>query len=294
MKKTKYLFAILFMLVAFLAIGATSVNAETVSIVNNLEEFTSSINDNVDVIKLNADITASDTLHWGINGNKTLDLNGFSINSSKEIMFKLFYYGDYTVKVINSSNSTTGKINHTYTADYGKTFYLDNAISGKNKTLYIDGVELNESRKARTILCFDNNTTDNLIVKNVNSKSFDFSGGFDNYEFSNTVVRPIETSRVQLVVGNPTITVKDILGDNQEIYYQAFDRVGGNMISSGVADENLLLTNLWTNNTSDEQDNAITVRYKNGFAVSNVELNETYGYTETTETAKEISIKNNG
>ena len=61
MKKTKYLFAILFMLVAFLAIGATSVNAETVSIVNNLEEFTSSINDNVDVIKLNADITASDT-----------------------------------------------------------------------------------------------------------------------------------------------------------------------------------------------------------------------------------------
>ena len=30
MKKTKYLFAILFMLVAFLAIGATSVNAETV------------------------------------------------------------------------------------------------------------------------------------------------------------------------------------------------------------------------------------------------------------------------
>lgn len=104
MKKTKYLFAILFMLVAFLAIGATSVNAETVSIVNNLEEFTSSINDNVDVIKLNADITASDTLHWGINGNKTLDLNGFSINSSKEIMFKIFYYGDYTVRVINSSN----------------------------------------------------------------------------------------------------------------------------------------------------------------------------------------------
>ena len=31
MKKTKYLFAILFMLVAFLAIGATSVNAETIT-----------------------------------------------------------------------------------------------------------------------------------------------------------------------------------------------------------------------------------------------------------------------
>ena len=297
MKKTKYLFAILFMLVAFLAIGATSVNAETVKTVSNLEELESFMNDNnADVIKLNADITASDTLWWPINGgNKTLDLNGFSINSSKEIMFKIFYYGDYTAKVINSSNSASGKINHTYTADYGKTFYLDNAISGKNKTLYIDGVELNESGRARTILCFDNNSTDSLIVKNVNSKSFDFSGGFDNYEFSNTVVRPIGiASRASLVVGSPTITVKDILGDNQEIYYQAFDRVGGNMISSGVADESLLVTNLWTNNTSDEQDNAITVRYKNGFTVSNVELNKTYGYTETTETAKEISIKNRG
>ena len=296
MKKTKYLFAILFMLVAFLAIGATSVNAETVKTVSNLEELKSFMNDNnVDVIKLNADITASDTLWWYINGgNKTLDLNGFSINSSQEIMFKIFYYGDYTAKVINSSNSASGKINHTYTADYGKTFYLDNAISGKNKTLYIDGVELNESGRARTILCFDNNSTDNLIVKNVNSKSFDFSSGFDNYEFSNTVVRPIGTSRVSLVIGNSTITVKDILGDNQEIYYQAFDRVGGNMISSGVADESLLVTNLWTNNTSDGQDNAITVRYKNGFTVSNVELNETYGYTETTVTAKEIPIKNRG
>lgn len=296
MKKTKYLFAILFMLVAFLAIGATSVNAETVRTASDLEELKSLMNDNVDVIKLNADITASDTLWWPINGgNKTLDLNGFSINSSQEIMFKIFYYGDYTAKVINSSNSTSGKINHTYTADYGKIFYLDNAISGKNKTLYIDGVELNESGRAITILCFDNDSTDNLIVKNVNSKSFDFSSGFDKYEFSNTVVRPIGiASRASLVVGNPKITVKDILGDNQEIYYQAFDRVGGNMISSGVADESLLVTNLWTNNTSDGQDNAITVRYKNGFTVSNVELNKTYGYTETTETAKEISIKNRG
>lgn len=297
MKKTKYLFAILFMLVAFLAIGATSVNAETVSIVNNLEEFTSSINDNVDVIKLNADITASDTLHWGINGNKTLDLNGFSINSSKEIMFKLFYYGDYTVKVINSSNSASGKINHTYTADYGKTFYLDNAISGKNKTLYIDGVELNESGRGYTILCFNNNSTDNLIVKNVNSKSFEFSSGFDNYEFSNTVVRPIGiASRARLVAGNSTLTVKDILGDDQEAYYQAYTSVGGTgtKISEGVADENLLVKDLWTTNQNDVDDNAITVRYKNGFAVSNVELNKTYGYTETTETAKEISIKNRG
>ena len=297
MKKTKYLFAILFMLVAFLAIGATSVNAETVSIVNNLEEFTSSINDNVDVIKLNADITASDTLHWGINGNKTLDLNGFSINSSKEIMFKIFYYGDYTVRVINSSNSASGKINHTYTADYGKTFYLDNAISGKNKTLYIDGVELNESGRGYTILCFNNNSTDNLIVKNVNSKSFEFSSGFDNYEFSNTVVRPIGiASRARLVAGNSTLTVKDILGDDQEAYYQAYTSVGGTgtKISEGVADENLLVKDLWTTNQNNVDDNAITVRYKNGFAVSNVDLNETYGYTETTSTAKEISIKNRG
>ena len=292
MKRTKKIFASLFMLVAFLAIGITYVNAETVKTASNLEELKDFMNDNVDVIKLNADITATDTLWWPVNGNKTLDLNGFSITSSAETMFKMPYYGDYTVKIINSSNSTSGKINHTYTADYGKTFYLDNAISGKNKTLYIDGVELNESGRATTILCFDKSSTDNLIVKNVNSKSFDFSSGFDNYEFSNTVVKPIGVaSRLMLVTGNPTITVKDILANDQEIYYQAFDRVGGTMTSSGVADGDFLLKDLWTNNTSDSQDNAITVRYKSGFTVSDVTLTETYGYTAT---AKEISIKNRG
>ena len=108
---------IVFTFIAFFIFGAANVNAETVKTVSNLDELKDFMNDNnVDVIKLNADITASDTIWWYINSdNKTLDLNGFSITSSHNIMFKLFYYGDYTAKVINSSNSK-GSINHTYTS----------------------------------------------------------------------------------------------------------------------------------------------------------------------------------
>ena len=284
---------IVFTFIAFFIFGVVNVNAETVKTVSNLDELNDSMNDNVDVIKLNADITANDTLWWPINSdNKILDLNGFSITSSQNIMFKLFYYGDYTAKVINSSNSK-GNINHTYPSEFGNIFYLDNGVIGKNKTLYIDGININESGKARTVLCHDSsNSNDSLIVNNVNARTGDFSMGFDNYKFSNTVLTPIfVNTRVSLVQGS-SLKVKDVLGDDQEAYYQAYNTVGGTKLSEGVAADDLAVTDLWTNSTHSDPDNSIVIRYKNGFTVSNVELNEFYGYGISTPT--EISIKNRG
>ena len=292
MKKKIYLKKLVFTLI--FSIFGICVNAEVVKTVDNLEDFNELMlfNDGVDVIKLNNDITATNTFTWAVNGNKTLDLNGFSITNSHEYMFKIFYYGDSVVKIINSSNSRSGKINHTYTADDGKTLYLDNAVNGKNKTLYIDSVEFNESGRGKTIICFDNNSIDSLIVKNVNGKAYEFSSGFDDYKFSNTVLKPMNiNSRLLLVSGTTEKKVKDIIDEDQEIYYQSYNTVGGSKIGEGIADENLTLNNLWTNNVNDADDNAIIVRYKDGFTVSNVDLNETYGYTAT---AKEISIKNRG
>ena len=57
--KTKYLVAILLMLVSFLLIGVTNVNAETTTAeVNNYSDLTDKMNDNVtNVVKLTSDIT---------------------------------------------------------------------------------------------------------------------------------------------------------------------------------------------------------------------------------------------
>ena len=285
---------LLFILFTFFIFGVSKVNATEV-IVKDLGHFNDlmSNSNGVDVIKLNSDITLTSETYWSITNDITLDLNGFSINSSSEKAFRLLYYGDYTVKIINSSNSKSSSINHTYTGDYGNTFFLYSAITGKNKTLLLDSVNLNESgAKQRTILCEDRSSTDTLIVKNLNAKSFEFSMGFDNYKFSNVILKPVANNlSVSLALGNSTLTVKDILGDDQEVYYQKFDESGLNMIGEGIADENLLAKDLWTKNLNDSQDNSITVRYKNGFTVDNIEINENFGYSNI---EKNITITNRG
>ena len=295
MKKAKYLFAILFMLVAFLVIGATSVNAETTNLVNNLEQFKAlmSNSDNVDVIKLNTDISATDTFYWNIKGDKTLDLNGFSINNTKDKMFKIFYYGDYTLNIINSSNSR-GSINHETTAEYCM-FELQAPNSGftPNKTLIIDGVNLNEigtRSEATSILNRkDNSVTDTLIVKNSVIKSNCLAQGFDRYEFSNVTLKPSYIlTQTRLVAGNNSLLVENVLGANQELVYDK--EVSSGNFTSTVADPSTKISEVITKNTYDITDNSIVVSAKAGFAVSDVELTETYGYADAT--AKEISIKN--
>ena len=81
--KTKYLVAILLMLVSFLLIGATNVNAETTTAeVNNYSDLTDKMNDNVtNVVKLTSDITLREDFDttFSLEMSKTLDFNGFTL-----------------------------------------------------------------------------------------------------------------------------------------------------------------------------------------------------------------------
>ena len=90
--KTKYLVAILLMLVSFLLIGATNVNAETTTAeVNNYSDLTDKMSDNVtDVVKLTSDITLREDCDttFSLEMSKTLDFNGFTLTIPQQYKLK--------------------------------------------------------------------------------------------------------------------------------------------------------------------------------------------------------------
>lgn len=90
--KTKYLVAILLMLVSFLLIGATNVNAKTTAEVNNYSDLTDKMSDNVtDVVKLTSDITLREDLDttFSLEMSKTLDFNGFTLTIPQQYNLKI-------------------------------------------------------------------------------------------------------------------------------------------------------------------------------------------------------------
>ena len=94
--KTKYLVAILLMLVSFLLIGATNVNAETTTAeVNNYSDLTDKMSDNVtNVVKLTSDITLREDFDttFSLEMSKTMDFNGFTLTIPQQYKLKLIYY----------------------------------------------------------------------------------------------------------------------------------------------------------------------------------------------------------
>ena len=90
--KTKYLVAILLMLISFLLIGATNVNAETTAEVNNYSDLTAKMNDNVtDVVKLTSDITLRSDFDTTLTltMSKTLDFNAKTLTVPNNYRFRL-------------------------------------------------------------------------------------------------------------------------------------------------------------------------------------------------------------
>ena len=129
--KTKYLVAILLMLVSFLLIGATNVNAETKTVdVVDKDSLETAMNDKTtDIVRLTENITLRNDLDtiFSIEKSKTLDLNGHTITVPDGRIIKFWYYADADIKIMNSSNSSSAKIigNHTGASTY---FLLDGAI----------------------------------------------------------------------------------------------------------------------------------------------------------------------
>ena len=288
MKKTKYLFAILFMLVAFLAIGATNVNAETTTtdvvdkttLVNAMEDRTT------DIVRLNNDIVLSsegDTTFY-MYKSKILDLNGHTITVPASRQIKFWYYADMDIKIINSSNSSSAKFkaNHTGVSDY---YLLYGAIlkDGAKVNFEIDGVDFESENNYVTIVNVEGGQKyENLVFKNSNIKGFSrllWESRAKKVYFESLTQTSAGTGRFDNYLSkDPAFTVNDVIDANSVIEYYPSDGV------KVTADRATTLNSINT------KYGPITVKFANGFNVSNASLTGAYGETPEAN----ITIKNIG
>ena len=217
--KTKYLVAILLMLVSFLLIGATNVNAETTT-VSSFDELKSALSDKTsDVVKLSDNITLEDAItKWNIYTNKTLDLNGFSITVPNGKKVNVYYYAVIDFKIVDLSNSKKSKINYNYGSETLFTFDPIGDFSGK-PNFTIDGVDI--------ISAYDG---DDIVSGNLHDVKFMNSTITGFYQLVD--MRRVDTLYLESVtkqsknvpehntlVNSSTLTVDDVIDANSIIEY---------------------------------------------------------------------------
>ena len=144
--KTKYLVAILLMLVSFLLIGATNVNAKTVTVETEQELINASkgIDSEINEIKLAKDITLTKFLNFYVVNDITLDLSGQTLDIGFNGLS--FSYGQsdydesnsrYNVRLLRENFNATGLCENTlggvtlYKQDYTNidSLYITNGQS---------------------------------------------------------------------------------------------------------------------------------------------------------------------
>ena len=228
--KTKYLVAILLMLVSFLLIGATNVNATTTAEVNNYSDLTDKMSDNVtDVVKLTSDITLredSDTT-FSLEMSKTLDFNGFTLIVPEHCRFKLIYRNSLDLKFINSDSSKRAKLNLLsntgYTPIYNEITQAEHTVNFE-----MDGIDV------EYIKDFDSfwQTAGDYRFNNVVFKNLKVTGfyeivdtrAYESVKFSN-VTKDNKKGRAETyLIKTSTLTVDDVIDADSVIEYH--DREG--------------------------------------------------------------------
>ena len=297
--KTKYLVAILFMLVGFLTIGATNVNAETRSVTNHSELSAAFTNPDVDVVKLGNGITATDYLLFvvepGSVTTKTLDLNGNTLDLGSGYNISLKNRDREEANFIIKDSGTTGKIIQT-TNNNSPMFQTDASSATAKINLTIDGgkYEANQNGNNGGFFYGSNDENENnIIIKNATVDGYVlFRGTLNKISVKNlTLANPeASDSRNKIVARlyeDSTRTYADILGENYEAVIKNPDNS-----EIAIPTNTELGKRINEISSSAHVNGAIVIREKGGLKTDNVELSETFGYG--TPTAKEITIKNTG
>lgn len=236
--KTKYLVAILLMLVSFLLIGVTNVNAETTTAeVNNYSDLTDKMNDNVtNVVKLTSDITLREddiTLRedfdttFSLEMSKTLDFNGFTLTIPQQYKLKLIYYNTLDLKFINSSSSKTAKLN--LLTDTGYTPIYNEIMKAEYTVNFeMDGIDV------EYIKDFDSfwQTAGDYRFNNVVFKNLKVTGfhelvdtrAYESVKFSNVTKESKNATDKTFLINSSTLTVDDVIDADSIIEYH--DREG--------------------------------------------------------------------
>ena len=223
--KTKYLVAILLMLISFLLIGATNVNATTTAEVNNYSDLTDKMSDNVtDVVKLTSDITLREDSKttFSLEMSKTLDFNGFTLTVPEHDRLYLIYYNTLDLKFINSNSSKRAKLN--LLTDTGYTpIYNEIKKAEYTVNFEMDGIDV------EYIKDFDSfwQTAGDYRFNNVVFKNLKVTGFYEmvdtraykSVKFSNVTKESKNTTSKTYLIQSSTLTVDDIIDANSVIEY---------------------------------------------------------------------------
>ena len=314
--KTKYLVAILLMLVSFLLIGATNVNAKTITVENEEELFNASkgIDSEINEIKLAKDITLTKFLNFYVVNDITLELNGqtldigsyglsFNYGQSDYDESNNDYYYNFNSKLTikDSSSSKTGKIlsRENIFFNYYDTNH-DEEI--KKFGLTIDGgyYEMLSSRPnffeffSRDYytngknLTVDVNIKDSVFKLNDGMYLFGTISNSDsdiklNFNFESLKVLGLTSKLGSLKLGE--MKLDEVIDPNSKAYFQKLPYTTGAPVLE-EADRNTLVRNFYATGGNDPY---IIIKKVKGFEINNVEINETY---KETPSLNGISIKN--
>ena len=314
--KTKYLVAILLMLVSFLLIGATNVNAKTVTVETEQELINASkgIDSEINEIKLAKDITLTKFLNFYVVNDITLELNGqtldigsyglsFNYGQSDYDESNNDYYYNFNSKLTikDSSSSKTGKIlsRENIFFNYYDTNH-DEEI--KKFGLTIDGgyYEMLSSRPnffeffSRDYYTNGKNLTVDVNIKDAVFKLNDGMYLFGtisnsasdiklNFNFESLKVLGLTSKLGSLKLGE--MKLDEVIAPNSKAYFQELPYTTAAPVLA-EADRNTLVDNFYSTGGSDPY---IIIKKVNGFEINNVEINETY---KETPSLNGISIKN--
>ena len=228
--KTKYLVVILLMLVSFLLIGATNVNAATTAEVNNYSDLTDKMSDNVtDVVKLTSDITLredSDTT-FSLEMSKTLDFNGFTLIVPEHCRFKLIYRNSLDLKFINSDSSKRAKLNLLSNTGY-TPIYNEITQAEHNVNFEMDGIDVEYIKDLESFWqTVGDYRFNNVVFKNLKVTGFYEivdTRAYKTTKFSNVTKESKNGPSQTFLIKSSTLTVDDVIDADSVIVYH--DREG--------------------------------------------------------------------
>lgn len=314
--KAKYLVAILLMLISFLLIGATNVNAKTITVENEKELINASrgIDSEINEIKLTKDITLTKYLNFYVVNDITLELNGQTLDIGSHGLGFNYGQSDYDeaindyhynfnskLTIKDSSSSKTGKILSKKNIFFN---YYDSIHDEEMKKfgLTIDGGYYEMISSINNYFEFfsndyytnGKNITVDVKVKDAVFKVGDSKSLFYTIPDSDSDIKfnfNFESLKVMGLASNlgcnklGKMKLDDVIDPNSKAYFQELPYTTGAPVLT-EKDRNTLVEDFYA---SGGENPYIIIKKVNGFEVNNVEINETY---KETPSLNGISIKN--
>ena len=277
-------------------------------LVTNATDFINAVNktnaeDSADLIKLQNNISMgeNDELNWHIYKDTILDLNGNTLTLVNDKSINLIYHDNATLKITDSSSGKTGKI---YKKKNNEIFYFftvqENDASKKHDiAVLVDGIKIErEKQPEKPSTVFMGKSNYKLTVKDTTLNGLTYLLRSDDnvrVDLSIETIKLYTYSDQSMAVmarnSNNEFEKEMLIGnvipeDSEFLYYNINDK-------QVVADRNRLISEPFVDSYDDDKTRSIIVRKKTGFDITDVSLNEIYGYTESTD-VKEIPIYNSG